>query len=69
VTRGEVHSAEYGTNKGLIKKLNITIDQAKQGCPKNVPAGSWCAGMQHIINVPKNDLHIQDTNHAVNQQE
>jgi len=34
VTWGEVHSAEYGASNGLIQKLNITISQAKQGCPK-----------------------------------
>jgi hypothetical protein len=34
MTWGEVHNAEYGTSNGLIQKLNITISQAKQGCPK-----------------------------------
>ena len=48
VTSGEVHSAQYGSNKFLIQKLNITIDQAKQGCLQNIPVGSWCAGMQQM---------------------
>jgi hypothetical protein len=45
VTSGEVHSAQYGSNKFLIQELNIAIDQAKQGCLQNIPVGSWCAGM------------------------
>ena len=38
VTQGEVHSARYETNKGLIQETNITIKQNKDApkCPFGV---------------------------------
>jgi len=61
MTWGEVHSAEYSTNNGLIQKLHLTISQTKQRCSK---MSLWGLGEQACNNLHTARCHFPEVTTA-----